>query len=251
MSGGRGLFLVFLLLAGTDALRAQTIAQRVGQAPDGSVHMSFAARHGVCGNGRNISTSRDSDEWESDCDSGPVRVVLTVRGHEVVGVRTYVGGRWRAATGTITDLGYVPAQAAADYLLGIAGAIDGDHGRDAVFPATLADSAVVWPRLIALARNERAARGARRQAVFWLGQAAGEAATRGLDSIVYQDTMDRSLREQAVFALSQRPKEEGVPILIRIARTHPDHAIRKKALFWLGQSEDPRALALFQELLAK
>ena len=37
----------------------------------------------------------------------------------------------------------------------------------------------------------------------------------------------------------------------RIARTHRDPAIRKKALFWLGQSEDPRAITLFQELLTK
>ena len=241
---------VLLAVTGGPAA-AQTISQRVAQAPDGSVHLSFTARPGVCGNGRNISTSRDSDEWESDCESGPVRVALTVQGHQVTGIRTYVGGRWRAATGGVIDLGMVSAPAAADYLLEIAGDVDGEHGRDAVFPATLADSAVVWPRLIEIAKNEHAMRGARRQAIFWLGQAAGEAATRGLSAIVYQDSMDRYLREQAVFALSQRPKDEGVPILIRIARTHPDPGIRKRALFWLGQSEDPRAIALFQELLTK
>ena len=65
--------LTLLLTAPGGTAGAQTIAQRVPQAPDGSVHLSFAARPGVCGNGRNISTSRESDEWESDCDSGPVR----------------------------------------------------------------------------------------------------------------------------------------------------------------------------------
>ena len=30
-----------------------------------------------------------------------------------------------------------------------------------------------------------------------------------------------------------------------------DPEIRRKALFWLGQSEDPRALALFEELLTR
>ena len=54
-----------------------------------------------------------------------------------------------------------------------------------------------------------------------------------------------------MFALSQRPRDEGVPALIRIARTHQDPEVRKKAIFWLGQSEDSRALALFEELLAK
>jgi hypothetical protein len=37
--------------------------------------------------------------------------------------------------------------------------------------------------------------------------------------------------------------------LIRIARASPDPELRKTALFWLGQTEDPRALALFEEIL--
>ena len=52
-----------------------------------------------------------------------------------------------------------------------------------------------------------------------------------------------------MFALSQRPPEEGVPALIRIARTNQHPELRKTALFWLGQSEDPRAISLFEELL--
>ena len=60
---------------------------------------------------------------------------------------------------------------------------------------------------------------------------------------------DIEIRKQAVFALSQRPTEEGVPALIRIARTNRHAELRKTALFWLGQSEDPRALTLFEEIL--
>jgi hypothetical protein len=40
-----------------------------------------------------------------------------------------------------------------------------------------------------------------------------------------------------------------VPALIRVARTNKDPELRKTALFWLGQSEDPRALDLFEEIL--
>jgi hypothetical protein len=227
------------------------IAERVARAPDGTVRMSFAARPGVCGNGRNISAGRGSDEWESGCDAGPVRVALTLRGREVTAIRTYVGGRWRASASEVTDLGTVPAREAADFLLGLAGTLTSQDGRDAIFPATLADSAVVWPRLIAIARDSASPRSTRRQAVFWLGQAAGEAATSGLDSIVHQDALERPVKEQAVFALSQRPKGEGVPVLLRVARSHPDPAIRKKAMFWLAQSDDPRAVALFEELLGR
>jgi len=54
-----------------------------------------------------------------------------------------------------------------------------------------------------------------------------------------------------VFALSQRPSDESVPILIRIAKTHRDPAVRRRAIFWLGQSDDPRALSLLEDLLTK
>ena len=87
--------------------------------------------------------------------------------------------------------------------------------------------------------------------MFWLGQAAGDAATRGLTDLVDDTSVAVEVKESAVFALSQRPRDEGVPALIRIARTHRNPELRRKAIFWLGQSEDPRALALFEELLAK
>jgi HEAT repeat protein len=87
--------------------------------------------------------------------------------------------------------------------------------------------------------------------VFWVGQAAGDAATRGLTDLVDDAGVERDVKEQAVFALSQQPRDAGVPALIRIARSHPDPALRRRAIFWLGQSSDPRALALFEELLTK
>ena len=51
--------------------------------------------------------------------------------------------------------------------------------------------------------------------------------------------------------LSQRPEARGVPVLIRVATTNRDREIRKKAMFWLGQSDDPRALALFEDILTR
>jgi len=42
-----------------------------------------------------------------------------------------------------------------------------------------------------------------------------------------------------------------VPALIRIAKENKDPDLRRKAIFWLGQSDDPRALALFEELLTR
>jgi hypothetical protein len=232
-------------------LAGQTLAQRIVAAGDGTVRLSFAARRGVCGNGgHNITVISDDEqeEWESDCTPGPVRVSLRVSGGRVTEAHTYVGGRWRAARGATTDLGTVAAAQAATDLLKLAERASGD--ADALITgATLADSAVVWPDLLRLARRDDLPLETRRQAVFWLGQAAGDAAARGLDSITTDERGDLEVRKQAVFALSQRPADEGVPVLIRVARTSPSREIRKSALFWLGQSEDPRALALFEDLL--
>jgi HEAT repeat protein len=37
--------------------------------------------------------------------------------------------------------------------------------------------------------------------------------------------------------------------LLQVARTNRDPFVRRKAIFWLGESGDPRAIALFREIL--
>ncbi len=254
------------MLAQADLVsRGAALTRRVEDAPNGTVRLTFALRPGVCGSGNTIRTSapgrtswRDDDrrradvEWDDACAPGPGRLALDVRSGRVEAVRFYVGGRWRATSGSsaggsaVTDLGDVSSAQAAGLLLGIAERGSGKVARDAVFPSTLADSVTVWPSLLRLARSEQAARDTRSRAVFWLGNAAGDAATAGLTALV--DDPEREIRDQAVFALSRRG-EDAVPALIRVARTNRDPATRRSALFWLGQSKDPRALALFEELL--
>ncbi len=257
--------IVFAALAGASAASAQSIASRVASVSNGSVRMSFTAKPGICGSGNSIwhdggrgrttwgndrSRSRDV-EYEIDCTSGPGRIVIDRRNGEITDLRFYVGGRWRPAGSDVVDLGMVPAREAADYLVSLARTERGSMGEKAIFPATIADSADIWPALLKIARNSDVPRGARNQSVFWLGQAAGDAATANLKDIVTDNSVDREVRESAVFALSQRPREEGVPALIAVARTNKDPEIRKKALFWLGQSHDPRALDLFEEILTR
>ena len=270
----RRLVLAWALVSGPAA--AQRLGARLAAAPDGAVRVSFAARPGVCGNGRNVIAldcaggrcgrwgsggghtitfdgGFDRDEVEYDCEPGPVRVSLTVRSGRVRSLRTYVGGRWVTPPrdAAVTDLGTVSSRDAVDFLLGLASGEDSRGGEEAILPVTLADSVTVWPMLLRLARDDRAPQRTRGQAVFWLGQAAGDAATHDLADLVDEADLKLDVKEQAVFALSQQPRDAGVPALIRIARTHPERAVRRKALFWLGQSGDPRALALFEELLTK
>ena len=230
------------------AAGAQTLAQRIAAVGSGTVRLSFAARPGVCGDGlHSIRVHDGNDEWEEDCEPQPVRVALQVHDRRVTKVRSYVGGRWRSGV-SATDLGTVRPQDAAAYFISLAER-DGDVSGDPLLPATLADSSTIWPALLRLARTPAVPAETRRQSVFWLGEAAGAAAAPTLDSIAGDSTGDREVRKQAVFALSQRSGNEGVPALLRIARTNPDPELRKTALFWLGQSEDPRALALFEEIL--
>jgi hypothetical protein len=249
-----------LLLPG--AVTAQDVAARVNGVREGEVRMSFALRPGVCGDGTNIwRGERSSVTWSSgrrgsrdveydiDCSTGPGRLVVVRRDGETTDLRFYVGGRWRASS-TATDLGMVSARAATDFLIRLAETIDGKAGREAIFPATLVDSVTIWPSLMRIARNDGRPRSTRQQATFWLGHLAEEPATRGLTDLVGDDALDREVRESAIFALSQR-REEGVPALINVVRTSRDPELRKKALFWLANSRDPRALDLIEEILNK
>jgi HEAT repeat protein len=175
--------------------------------------------------------------------------VLERHDGQVTRVATYVGGRWREGGADVTDLGMVGAADAAAYLLDVAAHAPGKLGDKLVFPATLADSATVWPQLVKLARDADVPRETRKGAVFWLGQAAGAEVTRALGGLL-EDTTDREIQKQAVFALSQHKGDDAVPMLIRVAREHKDPEVRKAAMFWLGQTGDPRAVAFFEEVLA-
>jgi HEAT repeat protein len=62
---------------------------------------------------------------------------------------------------------------------------------------------------------------------------------------------ETEVKKKAVFALSQLPKDEGVPMLIQVARTNKNGEVRKQAMFWLGQSKDPRAVRFFEDILTK
>ena len=252
------------IAAGATVLPAQRINERVERTRDGDIRFSFTLREGVCGRGQSITYGNDRRrqttwnderrsyrdvEYDNYCDDGPGRVVLAIRDGEVADLRFYVGGRWRPSSDA-SDLGMVSTREASTYLLDLAQSHPGKVAQKAIFPATLVDSVRIHPTLLRIARDERRPRETRTQAVFWLGQLAEEPATAGLDELVGETDLDREVRKQAIFALSQR-RTEGVPALIRIVRTNRDPEMRRQALFWLAQTNDPRALDLIEELLTK
>ena len=250
-------------LASGAPARAQTLHDRVARIGTGTAALTFATRPGVCGDGagmigeldrrasrRWVSGSGGSgSHWQEGCEPGPARLTLGVVDGRVARVRLAVGTPRRAAAADVTDLGPVSAPVAAAYLLDLAERSDGPAGREAIVAAAFADSAVVWPRLLRLARSTARPSATRREAAFWVADAAGRAVAPG-DADAADASDDREVREQAVFALSQRPRAESVPALIRIARTHRDAEIRRTSIFWLGQSGDARALDLFESVLS-
>lgn len=245
------------LITGARGLGAQPLPRRIAEVRDGRVIFRFASRPGVCGDGygtigdgdamhsHEISSSRR--RWRHACLPGPVRVALTLQGGRVTVLRTSVGEPRESTSGT--DLGIVGVKEGTDYLLSLAETSRGSVSEDAILPAALADSVAIWPSLLRIARDDGRPHDVQEQASFWLSQFATEKVLgRSWDDDEPEDE-DVADREQAVFALSQLDGQRGVPALIEIARTHRNPQVRRKAIFWLGQSGDRRALALFEELL--
>jgi hypothetical protein len=183
---------------------------------------------------------------------GPTRTVVMIRiaDRQVERVRSFSEGCDLDAGGQPVRWvdGVRPAESAAL----LEGLVRRAERRDRVVNGALAALAMhaageASEALIRLARQHEAA-AIRGEAIFWLGQKAGEKAAGEITARIEQDP-DTEVKRRAVFALSQLPKDEGVPLLIRVARTNPDPAVKKQAIFWLGQSKDPRALEYFAEIL--
>jgi hypothetical protein len=125
-----------------------------------------------------------------------------------------------------------------------------DKVREQVtFAFSISKESDAVPALFDVAKNDRSPH-VRGQALFWLGQKAGTKVAATISQAAASDP-DTEVKKRAVFALSQLPKDEGVPRLIEVARTNRSIEVRKQAMFWLGQSKDARALAFFEEVLAR
>jgi HEAT repeat protein len=234
---------------------AQTLTARLEVVANGEAVMRFAARPGVCGDGR--STIRDdrrgivmsrssigtravddaSGRW---CVAGPVQVVVSRAGGRVTRLRTSVGAPGAPPAGA-TDLGTVGAREAAGYLLSVASTGFADVAGDAITSVVLADSVVVWPELLRLVRDASRPDDVRRKAVHWVGFVGSPEAAVPLDSIARASGGDRGVREGALVGLAELTEGAGVPALLAIAGSGADAWLRGRAIFWLGQTDDPRA----------
>ncbi|MEM7415808.1 MAG: HEAT repeat domain-containing protein [Gemmatimonadota bacterium] len=233
------------------------IAQAVDAMDRGVVRFSYDARPGVeiCDQGvrmgdHHMRWSMRGNEYDAThCRVGVVEVDVRVRDGRVRDVDlTDERDRDRS----VTDLGEVDPVDAADWLLGLAyGDVARDAAKDAILPAMLAEAPESWRGVLRLAEDTRLEEDLRKDALFWLGQAATDAALDGLTDVAMDDDEDQEIRNAAVFALSQRPDDEAVPILMELAETADEAETRRMAMFWLAQSDDPRVVVFFEEILLR
>lgn len=264
---------VMLLVFGSSTAGAQgTLERRVGATADGTVQFHFASRNGTCGNGRTFFRTED-DGWfrsssgnvtysgsgmpaDNACARGPVRVVIARAGGEAVRIETNVGPLATAPEDG-TDLGAFPAREAAQYLLSIAASAEGRPAREAITPATLADSAPVSAALLVLARDKSRSRDVRRGALSWAArrrdESGGPGATaiaRALNDFVRDREETASIRQYALSTISSFSRGEGIPTLIGFA-SDGDEWVAEQAIRALSRSGDPRARAFTRDAVRR
>ena len=103
--------------------------------------------------------------------------------------------------------------------------------------------------LIAKVRDPQESLEIRKTALFWAGQ-RDLTPTKDLVA-VYRSATESSLKEHALFVLSQRKDEEATDELMRIAQSDSDKRMRSRAMFWLGQKDDPRVTKMIGDRILR
>jgi HEAT repeat protein len=81
---------------------------------------------------------------------------------------------------------------------------------------------------------------------------AGQAGVAGSELVaVYDRLTDSELKEKLIWVMSESRDREATDKLIDIATKDRDMQMRSKALFWLGQKNDPRVRQLIADIINK
>jgi HEAT repeat protein len=101
--------------------------------------------------------------------------------------------------------------------------------------------------LMDLAMNEQESIDIRKKALFHAGQMRGVPVQDFVN--LYDRVSSREMKEQLIFVYSQRREKEVVDKLMDIVRKEQDKKLRQSALFWLGQSKDPRVVQFILDII--
>jgi hypothetical protein len=195
---------------------------------------------------------------DGDSATDAVNVYARVSGGKVDSLQVYAASCPVETKTPMHDLGDVAPDDSARWLIARVRQDDGDAvthrtiGEGALTALALHRGDVAGNALAGFARQDARAE-TRKQALFWLGIVRGNEATseRVINEALRKDP-DGDVREHAVFALSRLPGARATHALIAIAE---DQSIpreqRKRAVFWLAQSESDSAQAYLDRVLAR
>jgi hypothetical protein len=124
-----------------------------------------------------------------------------------------------------------------------------DVRAHAAFAVSQSESPRAGASLIRLGETDRDGE-VRARAWFWLAQSGAANAEPAIIAALKKDA-DEEVREQAIFALSQLPDERATRALIAAAEDQSlSREQRKRAVFWLAQSESDAAQMYLEKVLA-
>ena len=135
-----------------------------------------------------------------------------------------------------------------EYLRGLYTRLNDDELKEKViFSVSQNGGAENMRWLMDIALNDREDIELRKKALFWAGQSHG--VDMGQLVALYDRIQSQEMKEQLIFVYSQRRDAAAVDKLFDIAKNDSNRELRKKAIFWLGQSRDPRVPQFLQSLL--
>ena len=240
-----------LLAVAPSALAGQSLVRQIDRVRDGTVQLTYAARPGLCGDGRETVRAGSAiavlpsmfGNGHSDrdvCFSGPVRVAVGRSNGETVSYRVHVGGRWSSG-GEATDIGAVSAPDAARYFLDAAMAASGRNAEYALAAAVFADSVDLTPDLARIARSANARSELRSRAVFWIGTYEEPVALRTLRQLATDDQLEEGVRGAAIVALGREDMTEEDVDWLRGLYPRLSQQLRDNVFLAVSRSDSPRA----------
>lgn len=180
--------------------------------------------------------------YTSDGERGTetVKIYALMQGGQATRVRAY-GPSCPVRAGTpVADLGALDTDASARWLAGQMPA--GNERFSETLGALALHAGRVAEDALAGIASDPAAGERRKDALFWLGHARGEAGVRRIEPLLTGDP-DPSVREHAAFAISQSGVDRRGDLLLQQASSDPAESVRSQAWFWLAQAGDARAEA--------
>lgn len=125
---------------------------------------------------------------------------------------------------------------------------DADVREHAAFALGQSKSPRAAADLIRLGNTDKVGQ-VRAQAWFWLAHTGASEAENAIGAALRKDT-DEDVRERAIFALSRLPDERATRALIAAAADRSlSREQRKRAVFWLSQSESDAAQTYLEKIL--